>query len=281
MISDDLLNIISEYLDLGSYESLIPEYPKIFTTLKYKKLQDEYQTYFYEQILTKFNNFNTHFKSLEFKDITIRKYCSLKFYYQIIKNLVYTLEYCNIFSYTGKIDQLDIVDIESSTKEQLKKCQLKGYLMSDINGIYIYDEVIITYNKEILPNSGGLDSRNILQIIKNNSTTINLHISAFNMKTLMDLYFYVRLKGINGSLKNDNYDTIANDLISDYVNNGAVSALNGLFNVFVTETRMNTSKLSIQELDAEYENLLELINFRNSKHERNVRAKIAKFRDVK
>ena len=47
---DDLLKLISEYLDLRSFQLLISDNSKIFTEEKYKKLQNEYDTYFYNCI---------------------------------------------------------------------------------------------------------------------------------------------------------------------------------------------------------------------------------------
>jgi len=265
MLSDDLLNVISEYMDLGSYQLLISDNSKIFTLIKYKKLQREYDIYFYEHIQAEYYNFHSHFKKLNIKDPYKQKYFVLKHYYSILKKIIYALEYCNIFVYTDTIEKLDLVDLQTSTNNQLKKCKLTGYLISEIDGYQTKDKIVINYNKKSIPNSGGLYYDHVLEVGKADDTLKHiLYINKVDIG-ILGIYFSCT-KQTNEFLGKESYDSlpvIGSNIVTGFMNNGLIGALNGLLNTSANLTASIES--NVDELDAEYLELLELIKLRNEK----------------
>ncbi len=200
MISNDILSVISEYLDLRSYKLLILESSKIFTLIKYQKYQDEYETYFSNQIIKKLNIFYTHIET-NIKDLIKKKYFVLKHLYYLVKILIYALEYCNIFIYSDLIEKLDIVNIENNIFDQVKVCELKGYLTSKINSEYIKDKIIILYKRGFMPHDDSLYIIKNAKILKE----LKLDILAENNR-LLSTYFIIMRRSIDLLLNIGDYD---------------------------------------------------------------------------
>ncbi len=125
-----------------------PKHPKIFTEVKYQKYQQEYQDYFHKLLVNDFSKFYNFSKTIN--DSVIYKYYNFLYYNDAIKNIIYCLEYCNIFIYTKTLEIFDMINIHCNLDSQLKKYELIGYFLSNkcINGevkVY-YDSIPNMYN---------------------------------------------------------------------------------------------------------------------------------------
>lgn len=126
-MNNDTLFVLSGYLDLSTYKILQPIYPKIFKN--YQKLKKEYSQYFADQIHLKWKDKFEFIQKLNKKSATPKtKFFFLLCQYQAITELVYALEYCDIFS----VKTLDIdIDLHSSDLESQNKCILQGYFLDN------------------------------------------------------------------------------------------------------------------------------------------------------
>ena len=141
MIPNDCLGIISEYMDLHIYKSLISPCPKIFN--KYEKLKKSYELSFSNQISDEYNFMFEKLKNISKRNSTPKiKYFFIKNQYETIKKIIYALEFCNIFRSTDIDENLEIINFKNSCDKDIRdKCRLKGYLPE------IKEEVTIEYCK--------------------------------------------------------------------------------------------------------------------------------------
>jgi len=247
---DDLLNLISEYLDLKSYQLLIPENPKIFTTIKYKKYQNEYDEYFTNKILAEFNRYYEALNKLKFKDSIKQKYLILKHQYHIIQKIIYALEYCNIFISTNLIHELDFVNMQNNIYDQLKKCELTGHLILSIDEFYTNKEIRIIYRRAFMPHN------DTLMLIENDILLKSLYQKDLEKYKLLFTYYVIMWNGLESlySSGNINSETKLDFLLG----RGIIETANDALGI-------NLSTLNIEDLNEEYESILELISFRNNR----------------
>jgi len=250
MLSNDLLNLISEYLDLKSYQLLIPEYSKVFTIIKYKKYQNEYDEIFTNQILADFHKYHETLSELKLKDFIKQKYLILKYQYKIIQKIIYALEYCNIFISMGISDKLDFVNMQNNIYDQLKKCELTGHLILSIDEFYTNKEIRIIYRRAFMPHN------DTLMLIENDILLKSLYQKDLEKYKLLLTYYVIMWNGLDSlySSGNINSETKLDFLLGRRITETANDALG-----------INLSTLNIEDLNEEYESILELINFRNNK----------------
>ena len=238
MYPDVLLDLIGQYLDLGSYKQIIDIYPKIFSIKKYHKYQIQYEKIFAEEINIQYRELLLPILEL-IKKVGKRKikYFFIKHHYSTIQKIIYVLEYCDIFISQNKNREINILESKTNVFD---KCKLSGKITRQFNDlIIINDNVNISYNNH---------SNNLIINFKNG------HYKIEN-KYLSELYLlYIKIM-------NEFYRP--NDIICDIFqlmrrglsDNNAVEVIDDFFSLLPDNTI---------DYEDEYQAFIELVNFRKN-----------------
>lgn len=146
MMETNILHLILGYCDLKTYYSLINN--KKFSLSRYYKLQTEMDIILSHKIKKFWKAMNT--KILKLYGNHIQVYFHAKNMQDTIKKIIDALEICNLFIYTGSMENFDMNNFDRNGANIApfwnKICCLTGYIIGSLEGKDFKTEVKISGN---------------------------------------------------------------------------------------------------------------------------------------